>query len=462
MATSAVTEEKPLAVQQDAPLKADLPATTTAVVKKTRKPRIDCIDGCRFALVFPIIVGHFVKFGTKNQILLKLLTQENVFVGGFFIISGYVAGYVSTKIGERDCEREKLANPELFFWQKVMSYYPLHFLISTLFAPMFVVVDRWRKVPATTTAFHAVLNYTLGQAWFPSAAEIWNPPTWFLSALTFVNLALPTIVLPPMSQLSKDGLRKLLWGLGGLSIVQKLSYSQAWQFRCKGAYKTRVSSPHLWNGPDSTPHLGFGGGDDGYGCCPRGDVGQPRGAEDSPFHASPAPLRRGPRIHVPLRTTRRLNLNDALVRSTLFVPLYLRFLQSMHRDCLTSNPTMITRFFGSSTMGKLGALAFPMFIVHGPIGQLFYKRDVATKLFGGVVERRFFPVYLAVVMLVSHLINEGFVKNQTVINFSSRVAKFLAEKTAGMLRDQAPQEAKSGEAKVSTSRKKAPVGCVSA
>ena len=29
-----------------------------------RKPRIDCIDGCRFALVFPIILGHFIRFGS--------------------------------------------------------------------------------------------------------------------------------------------------------------------------------------------------------------------------------------------------------------------------------------------------------------------------------------------------------------------------------------------------------------
>ena len=25
------------------------------------KPRIDCIDGCRFALVFPIVVAHFAR-----------------------------------------------------------------------------------------------------------------------------------------------------------------------------------------------------------------------------------------------------------------------------------------------------------------------------------------------------------------------------------------------------------------
>ena len=42
-------------------------------------------------------------------------------------------------------------------------------------------------------------------------------------------------------------------------------------------------------------------------------------------------------------------------------------------------PHAITRFFGSGTMTKLGALAFPMFILHGPLGQIFYKKPLALK-----------------------------------------------------------------------------------
>lgn len=32
------------------------------------------------------------------------------------------------------------------------------------------------------------------QAWFPAHAEIWNAPTWFLSALTFAMIVLPHVV----------------------------------------------------------------------------------------------------------------------------------------------------------------------------------------------------------------------------------------------------------------------------
>ena len=102
----------------------------------------------------------------------------------------------------------------------MMAYYPLHFVISCLFAPMFIQVERlgkkrphvlaagtcapcgwgsrrWYNTPWTTTAFRAFLNFSMlqaavqlqssagkrrspfGQAWFPKEAEIWNQPTWF-------------------------------------------------------------------------------------------------------------------------------------------------------------------------------------------------------------------------------------------------------------------------------------------
>lgn len=400
---------------------------------KASKPRIDCIDGCRFALVLPIIIGHFVKFGTGNRILLKLLTQENVLVGGFFIISGYVTGYVSTQLGKQECDRKKLANPELFFWQKVMSYYPLHFLVSTFFSPMFVMVDRWMKNGWKTTGFHGLLNYTLMQAWFPSEAEIWNPPTWFLSALTFANGMMPTVVLPQVAALSKDGLRKLLFGLGGLSVLQKLSYSQAWQFHCRGVYTCKTTAPQLWNVTRFHPVWALVEVVMGIAAVREvmldGD-GEQGGRRTNPllwFAASYASLA--------LRVT-KLNFNDALIRSTLFVPLYTKFLQEIHRDCLSAKPRAITRFFGSPLMARLGALAFPMFIVHGPIGQLFYKKAVATRLWGKVMPKRSFPLYLLIVILSGHVLNEGFVKSKGVQRLSASVANFMAKLTTGMLRDQ--------------------------
>mmetsp|Transcript_52961 Transcript_52961/g.124039 ORF Transcript_52961/g.124039 Transcript_52961/m.124039 type:complete len:445 (+) Transcript_52961:71-1405(+) len=401
-------------------------------VAKMTKPRIECIDGCRFALVLPIIVGHFVKFATDNRIALKLLTQENVLVGGFFIISGYVAGYVSTNMGEQSHDAKKLAKPELYFWQKVMSYYPLHFVVSTAFSPMFIMIDRWMKNTLRTTVFNALLNYTLMQAWFPSSAEIWNPPTWFLSALTFANVTLPSLVLPAVSRLSKSGVTKLLYGLGAVSFLQKVSYSQSWQFTCRGNYVTKTSLPKLWNLTRFHPVWAVVEVVMGVCACRTVMLDSPE--ERRAPVANPLWLFITSYATLALRLT-RFNLNDALIRSCLFIPLYTKFLTTIHRDCMSDSPRAITRFMGSKFMTSLGALAFPMFILHGPIGQLFYKKKVAFKLWGRVMPKPFFPIYMAIVMVAGHFLNEGFVKNKAVQRFSARMAQLLASRTEGFLQD---------------------------
>jgi len=369
--------------------------------------------------------------GTNREWLLKLMTQENVLVGGFFIISGYVTGYTSTIMGEQSHDCKKVANPELYFWQKVMSYYPLHFMVSTLFSPMFIVAERWAKITWQTTGLRAVLNYSLLQAWFSSEAEIWNPPSWFLSALTFANFTMPTIVLPPVAALSKNGLRKLFAGLTGISLLQKLSYSQSWHFFCEGNFKTKVP-PNRWNLTRFNPLWALF--EVTMGITAVRDVMLDDEVEHEKPVLNPLWLFLASYASLGLRLT-RLNFNDAMIRTCVFVPLYTKFLTTIHRDCVSAKPAAITRFLGSKLMSRLGALAFPMFILHGPIGQLFYKKKVATKLWGRVMPQRFFPIWLLIVMLVSHITNEGFVKNKIVQHASARAAKWLADRTQGMLRD---------------------------
>ncbi|CAD7954112.1 unnamed protein product [Amoebophrya sp. A120] len=230
------------------------------------KPHLDSLDGCRFLLVLPIIIGHFIpaalataRHEKQNQIslpLLKFLTHENVIVGGFFLLSGYVSGYTGSKLGERVHEVEKLKNRESYFFQRVMTYYPLHLLLTTMFSPMFLYLDRyvynisWRK-----TLFQMFLNFALLQAWFPSAAEIYNPPTWFLSAWTFSNLTLPGFVIPQIASLSKkSGLAKLRQFLTSVNILQKFAYAYSTgRVLLSSGKKTaavdqlREQNPMLWN-----------------------------------------------------------------------------------------------------------------------------------------------------------------------------------------------------------------------
>lgn len=79
-------------------------------------------------------------------------------------VIGLPAGHRRAEVGEKSVEARALARPELFFWRKVMSYYPLHAAVSTAFAPMFVAVERSYGTPASTSAFRAVLNFSMLQA----------------------------------------------------------------------------------------------------------------------------------------------------------------------------------------------------------------------------------------------------------------------------------------------------------
>eukprot|EP00435_Cladocopium_sp_Y103_P012135 s282_g3.t1 len=170
-----------------------------------------------------------------------------------------------------------------------------HGLLS-VFAPMFIWVERNFNATWNMIAFRAFLNFSMLQAWFPKEAEIWNQPTWFLSALTFSNLTMPTLVLPGLvpqgsrdlesahlvpvgpdlfeshhahfglaqrgqplqeSRLNlgsyssvlgschRNGLQKLLAALWGVSLLQKVSYSETARFHSSKEHPVDGKAPAI-------------------------------------------------------------------------------------------------------------------------------------------------------------------------------------------------------------------------
>eukprot|EP00435_Cladocopium_sp_Y103_P018088 s282_g4.t1 len=289
------------------------PVESKELVKpKASKPRIDCIDGCRFALVFPIV--------------------ENVLVGGFFVISGYVSAYTTTKLGALGVEEKKVANPELFFWQR----------------------ERW-----------------------------------------------------------------------GVSLLQKVSYSETARFHSSKEHPVdgKVMMPLIWNLTRFHPIWALFEMTTGIIAARHVMLDTEEDKRNKPMN--PIWLFLAAYSSLALRLT-KFDFNDAIIRGVLFVPLFTEFLTAMHRDALTAQPSAITRFFGCKIMATLGSLAFPMFIVHGPIGQIFYKKAIAKKLWGKPMPHAFFPFYLAICLGLSHLVNEHFVKNKKVGAFAGKVAQKLA------------------------------------
>ncbi|CAK0847192.1 unnamed protein product [Prorocentrum cordatum] len=133
-----------------------------------------------------------------------------------------------------------------------------------------------------------------------------------------------------------------------------------------------------------------------------------------------------------LRATGVIALSDMLTRALIFMPLFLAFLMAAHRASVKPKvEDAIVKVLSSKILTTLGGLAFPIFVIHGPLGQLFYKKLIATKLFGGplnvVCGPWFFYVYLAIVLASAWVLQKTFLSSKKVGELSKRACGKLAE-----------------------------------
>ena len=141
------------------------------------------------------------------------------------------------------------------------------------------------------------------------------------------------------------------------------------------------------------------------------------------------------------RAANWITINDGLARSCVFIPLWSLFMMQIHRETVkdigsttattTSGPQGLTKLLNSKALVYLGSISFPIYIFHGPIGQVFYKKAIAVKLFGAVMSKKFgyafFPVYMATVLAVSVLVKKYFLDNKAVQTKTKEVTGKLCE-----------------------------------
>eukprot|EP00878_Enallax_costatus_P017199 GHUV01018057.1.p1 GENE.GHUV01018057.1~~GHUV01018057.1.p1 ORF type:complete len:411 (+),score=79.68 GHUV01018057.1:184-1416(+) len=307
--------------------------------KKASKPRLPGLDSLRFFLIAYIGVGHFVAFATRDAFLLKLFSQVNVWVGPFFVLSGYVAAYTATEIGKFEAS-PRIKPASAYTVARVAGYYPLYIFVQILFGAMFAFADNAYNGPIATAA-HGIISCTLTQAWFPAHAEIWNAPTWFLSALTFAMVVLPH-VLPAIAAMRKKGLTMLLGGLTMVSLISKLAYS--YDLNCWGILEGMCSAkshPNMlfWNVTRFNPFYCMLEVLMGAAACRLvmldgvDDEGKPK--QDIPAAGSALLPALGLVGITVARAAGYLTLNDPLTRCLLFVPLFIAMIMNIHRQTLT-------------------------------------------------------------------------------------------------------------------------------
>jgi len=106
LVAAAAAVATPAASSTTSPTDAAFPMTGAAQAvapppkKKGSRPFIPALDSTRFFLISYIAVGHFIACCTKNKLALAMLSQVNVVVGAFFVLSGYVVAYTCTELGK--------------------------------------------------------------------------------------------------------------------------------------------------------------------------------------------------------------------------------------------------------------------------------------------------------------------------------------------------------------------------
>lgn len=371
-----------------------------------------------------------MAFATGNTFVQAFFSQVNVVVGAFFVLSGYVAGYTSTELGKYEAS-PRVSPAVNYSIQRIMGFFPLYMLGQILFLPMFAYVDVLYNGVVKTFA-HFLTTATLTQAWFPLHAELWNAPSWFLSALAFSLLALP-YTLPSIAGMKKKGLRRAFAVLTAVSLIAKIAYSydlNVWT-AMEGMMRKH---PNLvfWNNTRFNPFYAFVEVLMGV-CASRlvmldgvdGEISST--AATGIWFTKPATLLVGMLAMLTLRAAGILTLNDALARGIIFIPLWSLFMMQIHRETVKGigaddseeeQPSGLTGALKSKPLVWLGSIAFPIYIFHGPLGQLFYKKAIATKVFGAVMSKKFgysfFYVYMASVIGVSVLVKKFFLDSKAV------------------------------------------------
>lgn len=364
--------------------------------------------------------------------LLRFFAQINITVGAFFALSGYVTTYTSTEVGERAASPKVTGTPAQTWWlQKIMGYYPMHWLVLLLFSPMFVFSDvTYGGWP--TAVVNGVLAATLTQAWSPQHAEVWNAPTWFLSSMTFSTAIMP-FALPKIAKMDKKALRRSMGWLVLINLLPVLGYcydSNAWALVEGITPPKKHPALEVFNYQRFLPMFNVAEVLMGAVACRLAmlDTAESKYKPvTTNWLSSTIPLI-GLFAILALRATNLVPAcSDLLVRGILFTPLFLNFVMGAHRNTVNGvNDPVLSKFLSSKTLVWLGGLSFPIYIVHGPLGQVFYKKLIANKLWGKVLfGPQYFALYLATVLMSAYLLNRFFLQNKAVATWSkNRVTQF--------------------------------------
>ncbi len=148
-----------------------------------RRPPLPALTGIRTVLAVGIILFHFTP--PHLQLLAPILNNAFVFVGCFFLISGFILAYNYSDRAATLVSRE-------FWLARFSRLYPVYLLV--LLVSVHMLADEWHARPHAQFWRGLLLTPLLLQGWFPDLATFWNTVAWTLSAEVVLYGAFPWLI----------------------------------------------------------------------------------------------------------------------------------------------------------------------------------------------------------------------------------------------------------------------------
>ena len=174
-------------------------------VAYTRKAPLPALTGIRTLLALAIVLFHFTP--PHLGLLYPFIDHGYVFVGVFFLISGYVLTY-------NYADRAATLNKRDFWIARVSRLYPVYLLVLVLSTRM--LLDEWTARPHAEFWQGLLLTPILLQGWSPTLATFWNTVAWTLSCEVVLYIAFPWLIRAPWPKSPRRLILLLLslWAIG--------------------------------------------------------------------------------------------------------------------------------------------------------------------------------------------------------------------------------------------------------
>ena len=154
-----------------------------APVPGTRKPPLPALSGLRTILAVNVMFFHFTP--RLPRFLLPVVNNAYVFVGFFFLISGFVLAY-------NYADRPTLSK-RTFYIARLSRVYPVYLLVLLL--SFRFVGFEWQAHTHVDFIRGMVLAPLALQGWSPGLATFWNTVGWTVPAEFFLYAIFPFLLM---------------------------------------------------------------------------------------------------------------------------------------------------------------------------------------------------------------------------------------------------------------------------